>query len=109
MIKFENGNCDNFVRECFKVNPNTSMSWFLICSYCYYCRYESLMTDEAFDKMCKWMLTHYENLDHVNKELVTKEMLIAGSAFNLKAGDYPLRVRIISEQFIKDKALGELQ
>lgn len=67
------------------------------------------MTDEAFDKLCKWMLTNYESLDHVNKELVTKEMLVAGSAFNLKASDYPQRVRIISEEFIKEKALGDLQ
>lgn len=108
-IKFINGNCDDFVRSCFKGNPNTAISWFLICSYCYYCRFESLMSDTAFDKMCSWMLSNFDKLEHVNKSLVTKEMLQAGTAFNLKADDYPLRIKVIGEEFIKLKTLGELE
>lgn len=99
---FENGVLDSFVRGCFKVNPSSTISWFLICSYAYYIRFESLMSDEAFDKMCKFILGKYGNLEHTNKDLVTKEMLTPGSGYNLKDEDYPLRVKIVSEQLIRE-------
>ena len=60
------------------------------------------MSDESFDKMCKWMLSSYEKLDHINKELVTKDMLEAGSGYSLKEADYPLRVKLISDEFIRE-------
>lgn len=102
MYKPTNGNYDEVVRECFKKNKNTCISWWLTCSYCYYIRHDSLMSDEAFDKMCKWMLENYDSLEHNNKNLITKEMLSAGSGYNLKAEDYPLVVRVSSEEFIKN-------
>jgi hypothetical protein len=99
---FEDGVIDSFVRDCFKVNPSSTFSWFLICSYAYYIRFESLMSDSAFDAMSKYMLKDYDKLDHVNKDLVTKEMLVAGSGYNLKEEDYPTRVKIVSEGLIRD-------
>jgi len=101
-VRFTNGNLDNYVRECFKINPASTFSWFLICSYAYYQRYESLMSDTAFDKMCEYMLKNYDTLEHVNKDLVTKEMLSAGSGYNLKESDYPLRVQVISDKMIRE-------
>lgn len=99
-IPFTNGVLDEYVRECFKVNPSSVISWFLMCSYAYYQRYESLMSDEAFDKMCKWAHSNYDTIDHVNKGLVTKDMLQAGSGYNLSDDDYPLRVKISSVALI---------
>lgn len=96
-----NGKMDEYIRECFKVNKNSAMSFFLIASYCYYCRYDSIMSDEVFDGIAKWLLKEYDKIQHVNKDLVTKEMLNSGTAYNLKESDYPLRVKVIGEQFIK--------
>lgn len=65
------------------------------------------MTDEAFDKMCKWMFDNYDALEHEHKALVTKEMLNAGSGFNIKRDDYPLRVELSSAMLIKQMYLGQ--
>ena len=100
--RFTNGTLDDYVRGCFKTSPNSTFSWFLICSYAYYCRYESLMSDTAFDNMCKYMLKNYDSLEHVNKSLVSREMLEAGSGYNLKEDDYPIRVKVIAEGLIRE-------
>lgn len=95
-------NYDGQVRESFKKSPNTTFSWFLASSYAYYCRYESLLSDETFDKMCAYMLENYDKLEHQHKHLVTKEMLTAGSGYNLTTDDYPTIVKVTAEKFIQD-------
>jgi hypothetical protein len=100
-IPVVDGKIDSYVRGCFKANKNTSVSWFLICSYCYYIRHSALISDTMFDGMCKWMLDNYESLEHVNLTMVDKGMLQAGTAFNLKREDYPMRVQVVGETLIK--------
>ena len=108
-LKPENGSYDNVVRECFKKNPNTCVPWFISSSYCYYILYQSLLTDEFFDKLCAWMLDNYESLEHEHKHLVTKDMLVAGSGFNIPYDGYPLRVQNSASYFIEQlyKSKGE--
>ena len=101
-----NGNFDQAARNSFKVNKSSCISWWLSASYAYYLRYESLLSDSAFDKMSKYILDNYESLEHNHKHLVTKEMLIAGSGYNLKEEDYPLIVRVSTEEFVKLINLG---
>lgn len=102
MFKPVNGNFDEPVRDCFKKNRNSCISFWLVSSYCYYIRHESLMSDQAFDKMSKWMLDNYDSLEHNHKHLITKEMLEAGSGYNLNENDYPLIVKVTAEIFIKN-------
>lgn len=97
-----NGNFDEAVRECFKKNKNSCISFWLVSSYCYYIRHESLMSDEAFDKMSKWVLDNYDLLEHNHKHLITKEMLEAGSGYNLGESDYPTVIKVSAEIFIKN-------
>lgn len=97
----ENGNYDSVVRNCFKHNKNTCFSWWLQCSFCYYIKNESLMSDEAFDKMSKWMLDNYDSITHIHKAIVTKDMLKAGSGYNLKAEDYPSRIVNTADSLIR--------
>lgn len=101
-ISITNSNYDQAARESFKSNPATAFSWFLSASYCYYIRYESLLSDEVFDKMCKFLLDSYDKLEHPNKSLVTKAMLSAGSGYNLKEYDYPNRVKVSAEYLIEN-------
>ncbi len=107
VFKAVNGNLDQAARDSFKVNPSSCISWWLSASYGYYIRYESLLSDEAFDKMSKYILDNYESLEHNHKHLVTKEMLVAGSGYNLKESDYPLIVKVSTEDFIKAVNLGK--
>ena len=60
------------------------------------------MSDTAFDGMCKYMLKNYDTLEHVNKNIVSREMLEAGSGYNLKEDDYPIRVKVIAEGLIRE-------
>ena len=106
MFETVNGKYDEAVRECFKKNKNSCVSFWLVCSYCYYIRHESLMSDEAFDKMSRWMFDNYDKLEHNHKYLITKEMLIVGSGYNLKEKDYPLIVKVTAEDFIKNMYAG---
>jgi hypothetical protein len=101
-IEIINGIYDEAARWCFKQNPSSTISWFLSASYAYYCRYESLLADDVFDKLCKYILDNYDKLQHAHKHLVTKEMLSAGSGYNLKESDYPLIVKVTTEKFIAD-------
>lgn len=97
-----NNNYDQAARESFKSNPATAFSWWLSASYAYYCRYESLFSDECFDKLSKYLLDNYDKLEHHHKHLVTKDGLAAGSGYYLKENDYPLIVRISTEKLIED-------
>ena len=96
-----NGTYDQAARECFKNSPNTVISWILSASYCYYCRHTSLLSDDVFDKMCLYALNNYDTLKHRHKHLITKGMLKAGTAYNLRVEDYPLIVRCSAEEMIQ--------
>lgn len=107
MFEVINGNFDQAARDCFKKNKNSCISWWMSASYAYYARYESLLSDEAYDKMSKYILDNYDSLEHEHKHLITKEMLSAGTAYNLKEYDYPMVVKVTTEDFIKAVNLGK--
>lgn len=97
-----NGTYDEALRDCFKINKNSAISWWISASFAYYLRYESLFSDPVFDKLSKWILENYDELEHQHKHLVTKEGLKAGSGYYLKEDDYPLRVKVATETLIRD-------
>lgn len=86
--------------------PNTAIAWILIASYCYYQRDTSILSDEAFDKLCKKTLDNYSGLVHNHKHLVTEDSLRAGTLFNLKHNDYPLIVQCVAGQMM-EKVCGD--
>ena len=106
MYPVVDGNYDFAARDCFRQNKNTCISWFLSASYAYYIRYDSLLSDEVYDKMAKYILDNYESIEHPHKHLVTKGMLVAGTAFNLKEQDYPTIIKVTTEDFIKEVNLA---
>jgi len=101
-MQIVNGNYDTAARESFKGNPATAISFWLSASYAYYCRYESLLSDEVFDKMSKYILEKYDEIEHHHKHLVTEDGLKAGSGYYLKENDYPLIVRVSTEKLMED-------
>ena len=58
---------------------------YLMCSYAYYKLDKNLITDQEFDQLGKDILANYDNIEHMHKHLVTKEMLDAGTYL----GEYP--------------------
>lgn len=89
--------------DCTKT-PSTALQSFLMLSYAYYIRMESLVSDTTYDAIAKYLLKHYddEDFEHQHKYLVTKDMLKAGTAFNLKESDYPLIVVGAAELWIRE-------
>lgn len=97
----EGGLFDSVARKTFKKNRSSCISWILASSYCYYVRYTSILSDTVYDKMCKFVLDNYGSLEHPHKHLLTKDMLRAGTAHNLRLDDYPMIVRVTAEKMIE--------
>lgn len=96
-------NMDSIFKKCRDNNKNTMVPWYLLASYLYYHKDESLLTDNTFDKLCVDLLDNYESITHIHKHLINKEDLKAGSCF-LKEEEYPLIVKYTADSMIKGKA-----
>ena len=97
-----NGTYDQAAREAFKKNPNTAVSFFLMASFCYYCLFESVLADETYDRLAKYLLDNYDKLDHPHKHLFDKEDLRAGTLYKLKGEAYPLIVQVTANQLVRE-------
>lgn len=93
-------NHDAYALECFEKAPNSRVSWWLMASYGYYLYNRSILSDELFDATGKWLKEHWEGVEHIHKHLITQDMLDAGSAYNLRDSDYPLRCKIAAEKLM---------
>ena len=96
------GNYDEAARKAFKINPASAISFYLAASYLYYCRDISILSDNTYDRLSKWLLENIDNLEHTNHNLIDKDALRAGTAFHIKESDYPLRVKISAEELARD-------
>ena len=85
---------DDISREVCKRNKNAVVGFILLGSYIYYHKpHQSyLFTDTTFDAMCKFMLKHYDDIEHRLKHLITKEDLQAGTLFKLQDWQYPIQL-----------------
>lgn len=81
-------NLDNQARAAYKKSPSSAVYFVVLASYAYYCLYESLLSDDVFDKMMAVILD--KNIKHSKlSHLITDDDLRAGSLFRLRATDYP--------------------
>lgn len=82
---------DNYDKECFDStdrNVNMLVPWYLMASYAYYKEDNPILSDNLFDKMGKRMLEHWDDIEHMHKHYITKDMLQAGTYL----GEYPSRI-----------------
>jgi len=85
-----------------ELKPNQMLMLFLMSSYAYYHRFDSLMADEEFDSMCKVMIDRWDEIDHEHKYLVKIEDLKAGTGYAIKYADYPTRVRVGADDWMRE-------
>lgn len=97
-------NYDKEARESFKKSKNTAISWYLASSYAYYLRYESLLSDECYDNLCKYIYENWDSLEHQHKNLLDKSALTAGTGYQIS--DYPLIVQVTAEGMIRNMAVS---
>lgn len=82
----------NFDDQCFQLtsdNINMYVPWYIMASYAYYVEDDPIISDRMFDRMAKQILIHYDDIEHMHKDILTKETLEAGTFL----GDYPSRIK----------------
>ena len=86
-----NGTYDAQMTADMQRTTKAVVGWLLMASWCYYIEPVpcSLLSDEQFDRACKWLARHYDSVHHKYKYLLPLDALSAGSAFHISAGQYP--------------------
>jgi hypothetical protein len=93
-------NLDNQARVAYKKSPSSAVYFVVLASYLYYVRFESVLSDDVFDKMMKLILD--KGIKHsLLSHLITDDDLRAGSLFRLKASDYPYFIYEEAERLIR--------
>lgn len=70
-------------------NPKLAFSWYLLSCFLYYKQSICILTDDEFDHLSKYILSEWNNFDHMHKHLICIDDLQAGTGYAIK---YPLIV-----------------
>jgi|SRR6056300_552694 hypothetical protein len=68
---------------------NMYIPWYLIAAYAYYEEDSPIISDRLFDLIAKRILENWDQIEHVHKSYITKDMLQAGTYI----GEYPTRIK----------------
>ena len=74
---------------------------YLMCAYAYYELDKPLIEDFEFDALAKDILNNWDNVQHMHKHLLTKDMLVAGTYL----GEYPNMVKGAVGNYIRENRL----
>ena len=58
---------------------NMYVPWYIMAAYAYYVEDDPILEDSLFDKIAYRILEHWDEINHRNKEYLTKDMLKAGT------------------------------
>lgn len=89
-------------------SPGAKLQKYLMASYLYYVRFQSVMPDAEYDLLAKDLLEAWDNFEHYHKHLVTIEDLRAGTLFRLKDKDYPEIVKQGAEIWLRGHQDGKM-
>lgn len=70
-------------------NINMMVPWYLMAAYAYYEEDNPILEDATFDRLAKRLLQEWDNVKHMHKDYLNKDMLEAGTFI----GEYPSRVK----------------
>ena len=74
---------------------------YLMCAYAYYELDNPLISDTEFDMLAKEILDNWDNIEHMHKYLLTKDMLVAGTYL----GEYPNMVKGAVGNYMRENNL----
>lgn len=100
MWKPINGTYDAQMTADMQRTTSAVVGWLLMASWCYYIENPpaSLLSDQQFDKACRWLHRHHDRVTHKYKALLPPEALAAGTAYHLSAGVYPRGIIELAQQ-----------
>lgn len=70
-------------------NINMLVPWYIMAAYAYYVDDSPIMDDNTFDRLTTKLLKNWDDVEHIHKEFLSKDMLEAGTYL----GDYPSQVK----------------
>lgn len=68
---------------------NMYIPWYLMAAYAYYEDDNPIISDRLFDLIAKRILENWDQIEHIHKSYLTKDMLQAGTYI----GEYPTRIK----------------
>jgi NAD-dependent DNA ligase len=74
----------------YETNPNMLIPYYLMYSYLYYEKDESIISDDEYDRICKTLYELYPVLEHPHKHMVDRDALMSGTGFHIQ---YNERIR----------------
>lgn len=77
---------------------NHGVGPYLVHCYMYYVLDHPVIEDAAFDRLCKHLLDHWDEIEHPHKHLVSKDDLRAGTGYSIPIHHYPNIVKSIGDQ-----------
>ena len=80
------------------LSPGRCVSWYMMCSYLYYQKDESVISDELFDQICKKILDNWKDIKHPHKRRIKKSDLEAGTGYAIKK--YPSIVMSSADRWL---------
>ena len=92
---------DSYAEAIISKNENMMVPWYLMASYLYYVKDQSIFTDAYFDELCVRMLDSWGKIKHFHKKHVDIESLKAGTGFTLTEKSTPTRVKYAAIQAYK--------
>jgi hypothetical protein len=73
---------------------------YLMASYVYEHDSETYMEDEAYDRLCQRLNTHFDEVQHPHKHLVDRQALSATTGYYIRSSDYPKIVIYTGRQLV---------
>lgn len=85
------------------LKPKQALQKYLMLSYLYYVRMESVVEDAEYDALAKFLLSRYNDWqDHQHAYLVSKEDLESGTLYAVSQKDYPKMIVASADVWLRD-------
>ena len=81
-------NYDKVAQDKIDSNINLTVPWYLMAAWAYYEDDNPILSDGYFDNLSRKIMIHWDEIDHMHKDFISKDDLEAGSFL----GKYPSRV-----------------
>lgn len=74
-------------------NINLAVPWFLMTSWLYYHKDINIISDVAFDRLCRIIDESWSDIKHNHKHLIRRSDMKAGTGYSIPDHKFPLRVK----------------
>ena len=81
-------NYDKVAQDKIDDNINLTIPWYLMAAWAYYEEDNPILSDGYFDNLSRKIMIHWDEINHMHKDFISKDDLEAGSFL----GKYPSRV-----------------